>query len=92
MAHATDYIYKPVTYTLFQVPSEIKKQIDDYIKKNGEKSNVESGKTFTDKLEKIVCYWVQQIREALQILPVNKEVFNIYDHQKFWNHRCNMTL
>lgn len=94
----TEWIYKPLGLTKLYVPQEIlpdvtlppRNEKSDLSEKNGQyifNELRESEKAQIDRFERIVRYWIKQIREALtNITSITRGV--IFDELQHWTAIC----
>lgn len=89
-------IYKPMGLTMLYVPKERLLQTfskswnkNDYFLLGGNQTTIFSGederkRKLIDRLEKIVWFWIKQIREATRTASTRENIKNIQDEVKYW--------
>lgn len=93
----TEWVYKPMGLTKLYVPAE--NLSDTVISAKAEKPMVtngphvskelrESEKALIDRLERIVRYWMKQIRQILASTSTSKGERTVFDELQHWIARC----
>nr|XP_033195881.1 dynein-1-beta heavy chain, flagellar inner arm I1 complex-like [Bombus vancouverensis nearcticus] len=109
IVHLMEEVYKPMDRTILYVPKErllqtfLKSDIGNYFLLGTNKTTAvseedERKRKLVDRLEKVVCFWIRQIRRAT-MTSMRRQINNIQDEVDYWNakhsnlnHLCTQLL